>query len=87
MDRYVCKMCGHIYDPAKGEGKPFKVMLCDSSKMDEYQCSREPNVLYVAPGTDFTSLPADWKCPVCGYPKSYYQKIEAEPLAALRTIA
>jgi rubredoxin len=37
-------------------------------------------------GTDFSKLPADWVCPTCGYPKSYYRKVEPDPLTAMRTI-
>ncbi len=51
MDRYVCQICGYVYDPAKGDP--------DSE---------------VAPGTRFEDLPDDWACPVCGAPKSDFEK-------------
>ncbi len=69
MDKYVCMMCGHVYDPAVGESKAFTTILCNSTEMDQYQCK----IMSAAPikaGTDFAALPADWKCPTCGYPKS-----------------
>jgi rubredoxin len=28
------------------------------------------------PGTEFSSLPDDWVCPVCGAPKDMFEKIE-----------
>lgn len=30
----------------------------------------------VEPGTAFEDLPDDWICPVCGAPKSQFEKIE-----------
>ena len=51
MDRYVCTVCGYVYDP--GQGDP------DNN---------------VEPGTSFADLPDDWVCPVCGAPKSDFEK-------------
>lgn len=85
MDLYVCKMCGHIYDPEKGEAKSFSRVLCDSGKARCEITEGEPSP-YVKPGTDFSMLPANFRCPVCGYPKSYYRKQVSEPLKGLRTI-
>lgn len=42
MSKFVCDLCGYVYDPS--EGVPDKG---------------------VAAGTDFSALPADWKCPMC----------------------
>ena len=87
MDKYVCMMCGHIYDPAKGETKAFNnTILVNTDRMELY----EGKVMAAQPikaGTDFKDLPADWKCPTCGYPKSYYRRMEADTLAAMRTIS
>ena len=87
MDKYVCMMCGHIYDPAVGETKAFNNnILCNTDRMEIYQCkvmAAEP----IKPGTDFKNLPADWKCPSCGHPKSYYRKMEPDTLRAMRTIS
>lgn len=30
----------------------------------------------IKPGTPFESLPDDWICPVCGAPKSSFEKLE-----------
>jgi rubredoxin len=30
----------------------------------------------VPPGTPFESLPEDWKCPVCGASKKYFEPME-----------
>jgi rubredoxin len=30
----------------------------------------------IAPGTAFEALPDDWVCPVCGAPKSEFEKIK-----------
>ena len=86
MDLYACSMCGHIYDSVKGEPKVFNKLLCDSGKIS---CGvlGDKAAPYVKTGTDFTALPEDWKCPVCGYPKKYYRRITPEPLKAIRTIA
>lgn len=86
MDKYRCTMCGHVYDPAVGETKAFNTILCNTDRMEQYECK----VMAAAPikaGTDFSKIPADWKCPSCGYPKSYYRKVEADPLTAMRTIS
>jgi rubredoxin len=86
MDLYACSMCGHIYDSNKGEPKVFNKLLCNSEDAlcDLSTVSTTP---YVKGGTDFTALPENWKCPVCGYPKKYYRKITPEPLKSIRTIA
>jgi Rubredoxin len=85
MDKYVCMMCGHIYDPAIGETKAFSTILCNTDRMQEYECkvlAADP----IPPGTDFSNIPADWLCPSCGHPKSYYRKMEIETLREMRTI-
>jgi rubredoxin len=41
-EKYICSICGHVYDPAKG---------------DPYE--------NIGPGTEFSNLPASWRCPVC----------------------
>jgi len=51
MDRYVCTVCGYVYDPKEGDP--------DNG---------------VDPGTSFADLPEDWVCPVCGAPKSDFEK-------------
>jgi rubredoxin len=79
-------MCGHIYDPAKGEARPFVTILCNTDNMDQYECKPMAKP-YVAAGTDFSTLPADWKCPGCGYPKSYYRKHVQDTLHSMRTIS
>jgi rubredoxin len=86
MDKYVCMMCGHTYDPAVGETKAFSTILCNSDRMEQYECK----VMAANPikaGTDFKNIPADWKCPSCGHPKSYYRKMEVDTLSAMRTIS
>jgi flavin reductase (DIM6/NTAB) family NADH-FMN oxidoreductase RutF/rubredoxin len=51
MDKYVCKVCGYVYDPEKGDPENG-----------------------VKPGTKFEDVPNDWVCPVCGAPKSEFEK-------------
>lgn len=85
MDKYRCTMCGHVYDPSIGETKGFNTILCNFAEMEKYSCkvmAANP----ISPGTDFAKLPADWKCPSCGYPKSYYRKVVPDTLTAMRTI-
>jgi len=49
LEKYVCQMCGYIYDPAKGDRKGK-----------------------IPPGVAFEDLPHDWKCPLCGVPKTRF---------------
>lgn len=30
----------------------------------------------IAPGTSFEDLPEDWLCPICGAPKTDFEKVE-----------
>ncbi len=48
-EKYRCKTCGYIYDPAVGDP--------DNG---------------IAPGTPFSELPDDWKCPICSAAKSEF---------------
>jgi rubredoxin len=29
----------------------------------------------IAPGTDFNNIPDSWRCPLCGAPKSEFEKL------------
>jgi flavin reductase (DIM6/NTAB) family NADH-FMN oxidoreductase RutF/rubredoxin len=51
MDKYTCKVCGYVYDPALGDP--------DGG---------------IKPGTPFAELPGTWVCPVCGAPKTEFEK-------------
>lgn len=51
MEKYICTVCGYIYDEAAGDP--------DNG---------------VAPGTKFEDIPDDWVCPLCGVPKSDFEK-------------
>lgn len=53
MEKYICKVCGYIYDEAVGDP--------DNG---------------LAPGTKFDDIPEDWVCPLCGVPKSEFEKEE-----------
>jgi len=53
MEKYICTVCGYIYDPAEGD--------TDNG---------------VDPGTKFEDISEDWVCPVCGVPKSDFEKVE-----------
>ncbi|MDD1702712.1 MAG: rubredoxin [Methanoregula sp.] len=86
MDKYRCMMCGHVYDPAKGEPAAFKTILCNFENMEDYQYKPDAEMA-VKPGMDFSALPADWKCPTCGHPKSYFRKVVPDTLASMRTIS
>ncbi len=50
MEKYVCKVCGYVYDPEKGDP--------DND---------------VEPGTAFSSVPANWVCPICGAGKDQFE--------------
>ena len=43
MSKFVCDLCGYVYDPA---------------------------------GTDFSALPADWKCPMCEGAKGQFYEVK-----------
>jgi len=51
MTKYVCTVCGYIYDPEQGDPAAG-----------------------VKPGTTFEALPDSWVCPVCGAPKTSFEK-------------
>lgn len=53
MEKYICTVCGYIYDPAVGDS--------DNG---------------VVPGTKFDDIQDNWVCPVCGVPKSDFEKVE-----------
>lgn len=53
MDKYVCLVCGYIYDPEEGDS--------DGG---------------IKQGTKFEDIPEDWVCPLCGVPKSDFEKVE-----------
>ncbi|APC40597.1 rubredoxin [Clostridium estertheticum] len=53
MDKYVCLVCGYIYDPTVGDP--------DGE---------------IKPGTKFEDIQEDWVCPLCGVPKSDFEKVE-----------
>jgi rubredoxin len=81
MDKYACTMCGHIYDPAKGEKWDYCVTLVNSAN-----ALPEIGKTGIRAGTDFSAVPASFRCPTCGYPKSYYRKIVPATLHSMRTI-
>ena len=33
----------------------------------------------IAPGTAFTDIPDDWRCPICGIDKSMFKKVVETP--------
>jgi len=51
MEKYVCTICGYIYDEEIGD----------------------PDNGVVA-GTKFEDVPEEWACPLCGVPKSDFEK-------------
>ena len=56
----------------------------EGEKMDSYRC-KVCGYIYdpaegdpdggIAPGTPFDQIPDDWLCPVCGAPKSEFEKV------------
>jgi rubredoxin len=51
MEKYTCSICGHTYNPDKGEPQQN-----------------------IPPGREFTDLPENWQCPVCGASKKNFKK-------------
>ena len=78
-------MCGHIYDPAKGEDRKYSYLLTGVGEGAEQPKTTTGS--YIKPGIEFSALPEDWKCPVCGAKKAYFQKTVPERLTAMRTIS
>jgi Rubredoxin len=53
MDKYVCVVCGYIYDPEIGDSEGG-----------------------IPQNTSFEDIPDGWLCPLCGVPKSEFEKVE-----------
>ena len=51
MAKYVCTICGYVYDPEQGDPASG-----------------------VKPGTSFENVPDSWVCPICGAPKTAFEK-------------
>jgi flavin reductase (DIM6/NTAB) family NADH-FMN oxidoreductase RutF/rubredoxin len=51
MAKYVCTICGYVYDPEQGDPASG-----------------------VKPGTSFENIPDTWVCPICGAPKTAFEK-------------
>lgn len=47
--KYICQVCGYIYNPADGDP--------DGG---------------IEPGVEFSNLPEDWVCPLCGAGKDEF---------------
>lgn len=47
--KYVCEVCGYIYDEEQGDPENG-----------------------VAPGTEWSDVPEDWMCPLCGVGKEVF---------------
>jgi rubredoxin len=56
----------------------------DSEKLDRYECracgyiyepERGDDKRQISGGTSFKELPPEWRCPVCGAPKSQFSNI------------
>ena len=65
--------------------EPQKEKAKESKKMQKYRCTicgyiYDPEVgdpdAGIEPGTPFEELPEDWVCPICGAPKSDFEKVE-----------
>jgi len=53
MAKYVCSVCGYVYDPEQGDPASG-----------------------VKPGTAFENIPDTWVCPICGAPKTAFEKAQ-----------
>lgn len=49
MTKYVCTLCGYVYDPAVGDP--------DNG---------------INPGTEWSDIPDDYVCPICGADKASF---------------
>ena len=86
MDKYVCMMCGHVYDPAVGESKAFTTILCNSTEMDQYQCK----IMSAAPikaGPTLQPSPQTGSAPPAATRSRYHRKVVPDTLTAMRTIS
>ena len=77
MQKYVCSVCGYVYDPEKGDPKhgiepgtkfedlPEDELLTIYYTGDDYvDLCRGPHV--------FKDLPEDWACPLCSVGKDMF---------------
>ena len=70
MDKYVCIICGYIYDPAEGDpengidpGTPFEELP------EDWTCPA------CGVGKEyFEDIPDSWTCPACGVGKEHFEK-------------
>ena len=60
--KYVCEVCGYIYDPAEGDP--------DGGIAPPAEGDPDGGI---APGTAFEDIPDDWVCPICGVGKDSFK--------------
>ena len=70
--------------PPEGDGGADTPPILTPKEMDQYEC-RACGYTYVPakgadrskipPGVDFTDLPPQWRCPVCGAPRKQFSNI------------
>ena len=57
--KYICEVCGYVYDPAVGDpDSGIEPGTADSG---------------IEPGTAFEDIPDDWVCPICGVGKDEFK--------------
>ena len=59
MAKWVCNICGYIYDPEVGDPDNGEVGDPDNG---------------VAAGTAWEDVPEDWVCPLCGVGKDQFSE-------------
>ena len=69
MKKYVCKICGYVYDPENNNGVAFEDLP------DDWTCpmcgvGKDQNN-----GVAFEDLPDDWTCPMCGVGKDQFEEM------------
>jgi rubredoxin len=66
MDKYVCEICGYVYDPEQGD--PDNGVAAGTKwedVPDDWECP-------VCGASE--DVPDDWECPVCGASKADFEK-------------
>lgn len=73
MGRWICNVCGYVYDETQGvkeDGLVYAGRWADVSKET------------LNPGTKWESIPKNWACPECAAEKSFFKSQDQLPKAS-----
>ena len=70
MAKWVCNICGYIYDPEVGD--PDNGVAAGTGYIYDPEVGDPDNG--VAAGTAWEDVPEDWVCPLCGVGKDQFSE-------------